>query len=357
MSWYVIDAVDKAYGRAKKCLFEPFDFWKWMKLAIIVLLIGGSGGNFNGGGNSYSSDDYIFSDSGPVESFDEAFGGFIDQIFTDPNMGLVIGAIVFIFILALFLAYVSNVMEFVFVESLVSNDVRFWEYSRKYLRKGLGLFVFRILVGIVLLAIIALMALPFVLPMIGSSGDFEEIMMSNILTVISLLISVILVTAIIGGIISSFVNLSIPVAIYTESGIFRAFSNVLGQFRKEWKQIIVYWLGRIVLSIIVGIIIGIILLVVMIVAGLFILLVDGLIYFALSAALAGSDTIIWMILVPIILIQIILFIFLLAFVGLPASVFMKYHMLTFLQQWYPDVEIPVFDMQMFAEEEESLMEA
>lgn len=351
MTWYVVDALDKAFGRTKKCLFEPFDFWKWMKLVIIVMLIGGAGSNFNGGGNNYSSDGYNLPESGATDSFTDTFRGFIDQIPTDPGMGLIIGIIVLIFILILFFSYVSSVMEFVFVESLVSNDVRFWEYSRRYLRKGLGLFLFRILAGIFLLAIITVMALPFVLPLIESSSEnFADVITSNAIPLIFLLISILLVTAIIGGIISSFINLSIPVAIYTESGIFRAFSNVFKQFRKDWKQIIVYWFGRILLGLVVGIAVVIISLIVMVAVGLFILFVDMLLYLALSALLTGSDAIIWMILVPLILIQAILFILLLAFITLPASVFMKYHMLTFLQQWYPDVQIPVFDMQQINEE-------
>ncbi|WP_135604568.1 hypothetical protein [Methanococcoides sp. NM1] len=357
MRWYVVDAVDKAFGRTKKCLFEPFDFWKWMKLVIIVMLIGGSGSNFNVGGNSYSSNDYNLQDSGPVDSFTEAFGGFVDQIPTGPDLGLIIGIIIFIFVLILFFSYVSSVMEFVFVDSLVGNDVRFWEYSRRYLRKGLGLFAFRILAGILLLAIIALMALPFVLPLIASSGEnFADNIAIAIVSAIFLLIGIILVAAIIGGIISSFINLSIPVAIYTQTGIFRAFANVFSQFRKDWEQIIGYWFGRIVLGIAVAIVVGIVLLLVIIAVGLFILLADVLFYFALSAILPGSDVIIWIMLVPMILIELILFIFLLTFIALPARVFMKYHMITFLQQWYPDVEIPVFDVQQIDEEEEREVE-
>lgn len=351
MTWYVVDALDKAFGRTKKCLFEPFDFWKWMKLVIIVMLIGGIGGNFNGGGNSYSSDDYNLPESGSTDSFTDVFRGFANQVPTGTSQGLIIGIVVLIFVLILFFSYVSSIMEFVFVESLVSNDVRFWEYSRRYMRKGLGLFLFRVLTGILLLAIIAVMALPFVLPLIGTSGEnFTDTIASNIISLIFLLISILLVTAIIGGVISSFINLSIPVAIYTESGIFRAFSYVFRQFRKDWKQIVVYWFGRILLGLVVGIAVVIISLIVMVAVGLFILFADMLLYLALSALLTGSDAIIWMILVPLILIQAILFILLLAFIALPASVFMKYHMLTFLQQWYPDVEIPVFDMQQIDEE-------
>lgn len=358
MSWYVIDAVDRAYRRTKTCLLEPFDFWKWMKLAIIVMLIGGGGSNFNGGGNSYSSDGIDFSDSGASDSFIGEFGRFIDEFSTDPHLGLIIGILVLLFLLILFFSYVSSVMEFVLVDSLVSNDVRFWEYSRRYMRKGLGLFVFRILVGIILLLIIVAMALPFVLPLIGSSGEnFTDNIAITIVSLIFLLIGILLVVAIIGGIIGSLLNLSIPVAIYSGTGIFRAFSNVFSQFRKDWQQIVVYWIGRFILGLIVGIAILVFLMLVIVVAGIFVLLIDALLYFALAAIISGSDTLIWIILAPVIFIQIILFILLMAFVSMPGSVFMKYHMLTFLQQWYPEVEIPVFDMQQVGEEEQLAPEA
>ncbi|SES92705.1 hypothetical protein SAMN04488587_1619 [Methanococcoides vulcani] len=360
MRWYVVDAVDRAYARTKKCLFEPFDFWKWMKLVIIVMLIGGSGGNYNGGngggggGDGYSSNDYTLPDLGPTDSFAEAFAGIGDLIPTSaPNLGLIIAIIVFIFALILFFTYVSSVMEFVFVDSLVSNEVKFWEYSRKYLRKGLGLFTFRLLYGIILLIIIAIMALPLILPLISSSGEnIAETIGMAILSTIFLLVGIILLVAIIGSIISSFINLSIPVAIYTDTGIFRAFANVFGQFRKDWKQIFAYWFGRILLGIGIAIVVGILLLIVIIAVGLFLLFADLLFYFILSTVLPGSYLAIGIILVPIILIELVFLIFLIAFIALPARVFMKYHMLSFLQQWYPEVEIPVFDVQQINEEEE-----
>ncbi|WP_440952325.1 DUF7544 domain-containing protein [Methanococcoides sp. FTZ1] len=353
MDWYVVDSVDKAISRTKKCLFEPFDLWKWVKLAIIVMLIGGSGGNFNGGGNSYTPDTYRIPDSGPADGFSDMFGGFADQIpTTAPDLGLIIGIVVLIIALVLFFSYVSSVMEFVFVDSLVSNEVKFWEYSRKYLRKGLGLFTLRLLIGIILLAIIAIMALPIILPLLASRGaNFEETIGMIIVSTIFLLIGMILLAAIVGGIISSFINLAIPVAIYTETGIFRAFANVFAQFRKDWKQIIAYWFGRILLAIGIAIVVGLLMLLAMAIAGLIFLMIDAIIYFTISA-LVASNIAVWMVLAPIILIELIIFIFLLAFIALPARVFMKYHMITFLQQWYPEVKVPVFDVGEIDEVEE-----
>ena len=61
MSWYGIDAIDKAVSRTRTALFEPFDFWKWVKLAIIIFLLGGIGSNYGGSGTNYQmgSEDFV----------------------------------------------------------------------------------------------------------------------------------------------------------------------------------------------------------------------------------------------------------------------------------------------------------
>lgn len=343
MSWYVVDALDGAFERTKKCLFEPFDFWKWVKLTIIVLLLGG-GASFNSGGGNYSFDE---SDMQNLPDFPAGPGDFfhgISDSIASNVLGYIIGAIILLILLALVLSYISSVMEFVLVESLVSNDVRFWEYSRRFLGNGFALFLFRLLIGIVFLIIIAILSLPFIYMLIGQGdGNMENARAAGIVFFILFLIIIVFVLALIGGIVGSFVNLSIPVSLYTGSSIFKAFSMVLAKFRQDWQQIILYWIGRIILSIAVGIAVGIAALIVAAIALMLFLIIDGGFYFVLSALLPGSDMWVWLLLVPVILIQIVLFILIMAFVGMPARVFVKYHMLTFLQMWYAGLEMPMFD--------------
>lgn len=50
MGWYGLEAFNSAIKRTKKSLAEPFDFWKWIRLGIIIFFIGGGGmgiPNFN----------------------------------------------------------------------------------------------------------------------------------------------------------------------------------------------------------------------------------------------------------------------------------------------------------------------
>jgi hypothetical protein len=341
MGWYVLDAFDRAIERTRKCLFEPFDFWKWMRLAVIVLLLGGFGSN---GGNS-SNYSYGESDMGPFADIPAVVAGPLQGIynmFSANAFEIIAGLILLFIVLVLLFSYISSVMEFVFVESLVRNDVRFWEYSRRYLGRGFGLFLFRLLLGLLMLAIIAAIVLPFLYPFMVGSADMSNIPDSSMIAFVMLLLAAILVLVLIGGLVNSFVGLSIPVALYTNNNIFRAFSMVLGKFRQDAGQIVLYWIGRIILSIAAAIVVGILALIVIVTALLIVLVVDGLIYLAITSLLPGS-MLAWIVLAPLVLVQLVLFILALAFISVPAHVFLRYHLITFLQAWYPEIAIPVFD--------------
>jgi hypothetical protein len=341
MSWYVADAIDRSVERTKKCLLEPFDFWKWMKLAIMILFIGGSGFN-GGGGSNYSLDE---SDMSSVPAIPADVTDIFQQIDGWISANLVEIAFVlitsFVF-LVLLLAYVSSVMEFVFVESLVRNDIRFREYFRRYLGKGFGLFLLRLLIGLIVLAFTAVVVLLFIYSAGGPVSVESNIQAANVFLFLLMMFALILVLATVGGAISSLVGLSIPVALYTGNNIFRALSMVLRKFRQDAGQIILYWIGRIVLIIAAAIVVGILVLVIIAIAVLIVLVIDGLIYLAITALLPGS-IVLWIVLAPLLFVQLILFILAIAFVSMPAQVFLRYHLLTFLQAWYPEITIPVFD--------------
>ncbi|WP_406661763.1 hypothetical protein V7O66_04385 [Methanolobus sp. ZRKC3] len=344
MSWYVIDAVDRAFDRTKKCLLEPFDFWKWLKLAIIVMLIGGGGSSFNGGGNNYSASDSDV--SGASDFFHEMFGGISFPDFSEPSMALIIAAAILFILLILVFAYISNVMEFVLVESLVSNDVRFWEYSRRYLGKGLNLFLFRFIIGLIILIPIILVTVP--LAFIAFADTSTQPTFTSMMALLLILIPLILLLVILSAIIQSFVNLSIPVSIYTEMGIFASFKTILRRFKADWQQILIYWLGRIVLAIAVGILVAIVAIIAIVLLALLALIIDGIIYFVLAAIL--RETVVWIILAPLLFVQLLIFILLMMLISMPARVFMKYHMLSFLEQWYPESHIPIFDIMYHTED-------
>jgi len=346
MTWHSIDALDTAFERTKSVLIEPFIFWKWIKLGIIILFLSGCGGG-GGGGSNYSGTGQDFtgiSDSKEPLITDSQFLEFRETLtqFVDTYLIHLLLGIGFFIGIILLLSYISSVMEFVFVNSLVTNVVTFWAYTRQYLRQGFNLFMIRLVLGLVFLSILIISMLPIVLPILNSPSDLD---IGILIGGSFLLIGILIILAIIDGIIRSFINLSIPMSMYQNTGIIAALRKVLGLFKADWKQIIVYWVLRFFLRIIVGIILLLAALIIFIVVFGIVFILGLILYLLLSwAGLGMEDAVFWVIMAPFGLVAYVLLIVFSLLVSVPVPVFMKYHMLTFLKSWYPESGIPFFEM-------------
>ncbi len=339
MSGYSIDAIGGAFEKTKKALIQPFDFWKWIKLGIIIILLGGSGGGggqSSGNGQQFAGNDFNIGSIGPqIEEMFDQIRQFIQQYMTY----ILIGVVAFVSII-LILSYISNIMEFVFVESLVSNQVKFWAYSKKYLGLGFNLFIIRFILGLAALLLFIGAMLPIILPVLQSPETFNA---GLIIGGMLWFIVVIFVLAVIFGIIDSFINLSIPLAMYHHTGIIAALNKIYNNTKADWEQIIVYWVIRIILHIVVAIVVGIpVLILFMLIFGI-LAAIGMLMYFILSGLNVGLFM--WLMLTPYALVVFVTFITFILLTSVPAPVFIKYHMLTFLQIWYPDARVPFFDIK------------
>ncbi len=335
MGEYSIDALGGAFEKTKKALIQPFDFWKWVKLGIIIILLGGSGGgNYSSNSQQFDGKDFKGeSIEAQIEEMFDQIAQFIQQYKTYILIGVV--AIVGI---SLILSYISNVMEFVFVESLVSNQVKFWAYSGKFLGLGFNLFIIRFILGLAAFLLFIIAMLPIILPVLQSPETFNVgLFIGGMLW----FIAVILMLAVIFGIIDSFINLSIPLAMYNNTGIIASVNKVYNNCKAGWGHIIVYWVIRIILRVVVAIIVGIPILILFFTIFAILAGIGGLMYFVLSTIGAGSF--VWLVLTPYALVVFVLFITFILLASVPAPVFIKYHMLSFLQAWYPDAKLPFFD--------------
>ncbi|KKG08700.1 hypothetical protein [Methanosarcina sp. 2.H.A.1B.4] len=358
MSWYAIDAVDRAFLRTKKALFEPFDFWKWVKLAVIIFLLGGAASNYGGSGTNYRMDSEDFGNNlpyvepGQIPGFPSGVNG-IDpyhMYFPEPA-GAIIAVIVFLLLLALLISYISSIMEFVFVESLVKNEVKFWAYLGEFMGKGFYLLLVRLALGLVFLVFFAIAFLPLIPTILEEPSDVSvPVLIGGIFW----FIVVLLILALIGVAINSFLSLAIPLSIYRNTGILSAFGLVFANFRKSWKEVIVYWFVRFLLSIGIAILAILLFGITMLFLGLIFLITDGMLYFLFSALV--SDFLVWILLIPFVLIELALIFGALLFLNVPFAVFMKYHLLSFLETWFVGAEIPFFDAPV-QEPEKGLSEA
>jgi len=337
MDWYVIDALEDAYERTKRCLFEPFDLRKWVKLAIILLFVSGSSGY---GGNPFNSFSNLNVDSvyGPSYNNDYiADQNILDSINREVTYSfdiLSVSIIALILVLIFIFIYISSLMEFVLVESLVSNKINFLEYIRRFFGKGIQLFLIRIASFLLSLLVLAVFILPFIFIFGMTLGD--HFWLSFIGGMIGLLF-IFIIFAIIASVLGSFISISVPVAIYRDIGMVSAILKVLGKFRLDWQQIIVYWVGRAVLGVIVGIATFVVLMLTLLLVIVPFLILDIILYFLFSLILSGLE---WLFLTFFILLEVIILIIVMALVSMPFGVFLKYHMLTFVEKWYPETDIP-----------------
>ncbi len=335
MGWYSIDAVDAAMKRTKKALIEPFDFWKWIRLGIIIFFIGGTGfSNFNFPGSYNQPYDNKKIDGASNEDMIKEISQFWDQYRTYILIG--IAAIVFLIILFVLL---SSIMEFVLIESLVTNKVAIRAYFRKYLHSGFNLFIIQLILLMAFLSLFILAMMPILQKFIESPANITPGM---ILMWILWFFVVIMILAFVSGVLHSFIGLSIPLAMYQEIGIIASLKEIWGKFRMDWQQILVYWVVRIVLGLVVGIALGIAALILLIII-LIPIAVFGVILYFIVSGLGFDNPLSWILIIPFSLFAALILITFLLMISVPGAVFMKYHQLTFLKAWYPEIKIQFFD--------------
>jgi hypothetical protein len=229
-------------------------------------------------------------------------------------------------------------MEFVFVESLVKNEVKFWAYSRKFLGRGFNLLLVRLALLIISLVFLGIAALPLISSIMKMSSDFSwSALMGGFVWFIGVLIAL----GLIMGIISSFISLAIPVSIYRNIGLIASLKLVFANFRKSWKEVVVYWFIRFIISIVISALAAILFVSLILGSGLIFLAIDGILYFLFSSFV--SEPLLWILLLPFAVIELVLFFGALLLISVPLGVFPKYYLLSFLEAWFEDSEIPFFD--------------
>lgn len=239
MALYAVGAVGDALNATREFLF-PFDRSRWLRLALIVFFIGGTGSGFNFQSSGTNVPSPPSTPGGPSGDF----GGNPDILIP---LLLVIAAIVIVVVLAFVL--VGSVMEFVFVEALRSHDVSVRQYFRRYWRQGFRLFGFRLLFGLLTLAVVAIPFAVVLIPLFDGSDPS----VGAILGAVFLLIAVVFLIAAIAGVIYGFTTVFVvPVMLIEERGVLSAWRRFWPTLRGQWKQYAVYVLVELGLSIAAG---------------------------------------------------------------------------------------------------------
>ena len=325
MTLYAFDAIDDSFEATRAFLWPP-DLGRWAKLALLMFFVGGGSGfnpfqyNFGGTGGGGPTPPGGPGMPGAPEGF-PSIGG--------PELAIIATVVGVVLLVVLVLAVIGSIMEFVFVESLRREAVTIRRYWGEHWGKGLRLFGFRLVLGVVTLAIVGGLLAAALAPLIFGTGDPS-------IPLIALAAIVAVVVAIVSGLVAGFTTVFVvPVMIAEGSGVLAGWRRFWPTVRGEWKQYAVYVVMGFVLQIAAGIVAGIAtFLALLVVAIPFVIL--GLVGFGLlgTAAVAG-----WVV------IGIAAALFLLAalvvtlFVAVPVQTFLRYYALFVLGDTNEDFDL------------------
>lgn len=240
MSLQAVQNIGPAFTVTKEFL-TPFNIRRWLKLALVVFFIGG--------GLSFPS--FQFDMSPPADQIpaDELPISAPTDIVT-----LISALVVAAIILGIVFAIIGAIMEFVFIESLRTGDVSIRRYWSERWRQGLRLFVFRVLIGLPVLAIfLGWLALLFVPLFTG-----RELAVS--FSAFLLGIPVMFLTGLGYGLIAGFTTVFVvPLMIQNDLGVLAAWRRLWRSIKVEWKQYLAYAFIGFLLTFAAGILASIVL--------------------------------------------------------------------------------------------------
>lgn len=299
MSLHAIDDIGDAID-ATKSLLLPFAARTWLRLAVIVLFIGGGGGGFNGLqniGNFGDSGQPTPSGSSPLMT-EGAVPTNPDALLAELGTELLVIAGLFV-LLALVAALLSNFMEFVFVESLVSGEVHIRQYLRENIGNGVRLFAFRLAVTLVSLVLVVGFLLTVFFTVFG--GSVDNITAEAAFGILPLAIVFFVAFALVQGLVTGFTNMFVvPMTLTSDRGLLGNWGRLLGSIRRNIKQYLGYLAFSIVLGIGVSIVGGILGFIAVLLLAIPFVLIGALCWFGLgggaaSMALVGVTVVLFVI--------------------------------------------------------------
>ncbi|RQH00026.1 DUF7544 domain-containing protein [Natrarchaeobius oligotrophus] len=295
------DAID-----VTRNLLLPIRAKLWLKLAVVVFFVGGMGMS---GGTPPTGDVTMFAENVPGDVADEGLDAIPEDVL------LIAGAIiVVVLVLWLLFALLGALMEFVFIESLRSNEVHIRRYAKENLGRGLRLFGFRLVLG---LAAFSVVVVPLVFLFL-SAPDVETVVGSLLLLAL-FWIAVFLVYAVVMRFTSEFVA---PIMLLESRGVLDGWRRFLSTFKANWSEYVVYLLLVWILQLVINFAAGILILFAAIIVAIpFVIIGIGL--------LALGDVGLWLA-IPVAIVAFLLILLVVALIETPIRSYFQYYALLLL---------------------------
>jgi hypothetical protein len=312
MSLHALDDIDDAIDATRSFLW-PFDLGRWGRLALVVFFLGGTG---SANPTQFTGD---FGGTGPTSPGGEQMPASPPSI-GDVEIAILAVAVAAVLLLVLGFALVGAVMEFVFVESLRNENVRIRRYWSERWKQGLRLFGFRLVVGLLSLAVIGAVLVASLAPYLSGSGELS-------LGLLFLAIPVFFVVAVVSGLVNGFTTgFVVPVMISEDSTVLAAWRRFWPTLKAEWKEYGAYVVMRFVLQIAVGILVGIVTLL-----GVIIIAIPFGVFGAIGFGLVSVvEPLGWAIVAIAALLFVLAVLTLTLFLNVPVQTFLRYYALLLL---------------------------
>lgn len=195
----VIDPIRPAIDRVRTILFEPFDLKKWFIIGFCAWLAYlGSG---PGGSNPGAPQGQWEMDGGDIEHARDAVAENLTWI-----IPVAVMVVVFIIAVALVITWLSSRGRFMFLHCVAENKAEVKIPWGRFRQHGNSLFIFRIILGLIGLAIVAgFVVITVLLALFLAHGGFNIIGVLGLIANVLLLISLLIALSVVGKFTMDFV--------------------------------------------------------------------------------------------------------------------------------------------------------
>lgn len=329
--WYASEALNEALERTNELLLKKFNLNFWLKLALVVFLIGG-GFNLNSGFNWSGGDKTNF--NADVSSY----------------LPMIVIVIAILIVIGLVFAFIRAVCQFIFIETIASNKIELVSGFKRNLDSGFNLFLFNVGLALVSLILLVIAFSPIIYIIIKGTSEVSTLVLV-VLAVAGIVIAIGI--AIIMGLIETFTNDFAIVLMHKEKkGIINGWKRVFDLIKNNLKQFAVYLIVKIAIGVVAVIILGVIGIVITIIALIFILVLAigiGVVLLGVVIALGLSTGALLWLLIPAIIIAIVYFMavaYINVLITLPIPVFFRYYSILFLQHLEPTLDLIAKEKQV-----------
>ena len=228
----------EAWDWMKRILFQPFDFRKWLVIGFAAFLANFSGNaNFNFNPDIGDKGDWSFRSMS-----NDATGS--NEWLTSCAVPLLIAGAILVLAIFVVLLWIGSRGRFILTDCIVRNRGAIGEPWREYRREGNSFFLFSLIVGLIVLAIVAIAFVPVLLPFIQGWTEGAAFVASLSVGIVLLVAVIFLITA--AWSLTS--QLMVPVMYRQRCRALVAFRQIVGLITTRPGPILLYLLFFFVLA-------------------------------------------------------------------------------------------------------------